>query len=55
MGPKRKDFLNCFTDGLNQSLVSSAAQARLEQDQILKKKCLNLNTLLNGLKVDTKW
>ena len=37
MGPKRKDFLNCFTDGLNQSLVSSVAQARLEQDQIFKK------------------
>ena len=54
VGAPEQGFWHCFADGLKQSLVSSAAQARLDQDQILKK-CLKLNTLFNGLKVDTKW
>ena len=53
-GAPEEGFWRCFTDGLKQSLVSSAAQARLEQDQILKK-CLKLNTLFNGFKVYTDW
>ena len=52
-GPE-EGFQRCFADGLNQSLVSCATQARLEQDQILKK-YLKLNTLFNGLKVYTEW
>ena len=47
-------FRRCFADGLNQSLVLSGTQARLEQDQILKK-YLKLNMLFHGLKVYTEW
>ena len=53
-GSLEQGFRRCFADGLNQSLVSSAMQARLEQDQILKK-YLKLNMLFNGLKVYTEW
>ena len=48
MGPQRKDF------GAVSQMDLTAAQARLEQDQILKK-CLKLNTLFNGFKVYTDW
>ena len=53
-GSLEQGFRHCFADGLNQSLVSCATQAILEQDQILKN-YLKLNTLFNGLKVYTEW